>query len=311
MSTGATTTDPAGDAWPDLPLASWADTQATLHRWLQIVGKVRLTLSPPQNHCWNATFYVTANGLTTSPIPHPAGTFMVDFDFCAQRLVVRTQEGVTGGFALAPMSVAAFHARTLDELARLGRPVKIHGRPNEVPDPIPFAEDDVHRAYDAARAATFWRILVQVDRVLKIFRARFIGKSSPVHLFWGAPDLAVTRFSGRRAPRHPGGVPGLPDEVTRDAYSHEVSSCGFWAGGGPVADPAFYAYAYPEPPGFADAAVPPPAYYHAELREFVLPYDAVRRASDPDDALLAFVQATYAAAADRGGWDRAALERPA
>jgi hypothetical protein len=301
----------AGAAWPDLPLASWADTHATLHRWLQIVGKVRLALSPPQNHCWNATLYVTATGLTTSPVPHPAGSFMVDFDFCAQRLVIRTTEGADGGFALAPMSVATFHRRTMDELVRLRRPVRIHPRPNEVADPIPFAEDEVHHAYDAERATRFWRILVEVDRVLKVFRARFIGKSSPVHLFWGAPDLAATRFSGRRAPRHPGGIPGLPDVVTRDAYSHEVSSAGFWAGGGPVADPAFYSYAYPEPPRFATSAVPSPAYYNAELREFVLPYDAVRTSDAPDATLLSFLEATYVAAADNGGWDRASLERAA
>ena len=299
----------ASDAWPALPLASWADTHATLQLWLQVVGKVRLALSPPQNHCWNATLYVTASGLTTSSIPHPAGAFVIDFDFCVQRLVIRTQEGAVGGFALAPMSVAAFHRGTMDELTRLGRPVRIHPHPNEVADPIPFAVDEVHRDYDAERAARFWRILVQVDRVLKIFRARFIGKSSPVHLFWGAPDLAATRFSGRRAPRHPGGIPGLPDAVTRDAYSHEVSSAGFWAGTGPVGDPAFYAYAYPEPPGFASASVPAPAYYHAELREFVLPYDAVRTAADPDATLLAFLEATYVAAANAGGWDRASLER--
>ena len=305
----ATPSRAAYDAWPALPLASWVDTHATLHLWLQIVGKVRLVLSPPQNHCWNATVYVTASGLTTSSIPHPAGAFMIDFDFRTQRLVIRTEEGADGGFALAPMSVASFHARTMDELARVGRPVRINPRPNEVAEPIPFAQDEVHHAYDAERAARFWRILVEVDRVLKVFRARFIGKSSPVHLFWGAPDLAATRFSGRRAPRHPGGIPGLPDEVTRDAYSHEVSSAGFWAGTGPVGDPAFYAYAYPEPPGFAGASVPAPAYYHAELREFVLPYDAVRTAADPDATLLAFLEATYVAAANGGGWDRASLER--
>jgi hypothetical protein len=225
-------------------------------------------------------------------------------------LVVRASDGRTAQVPLVPQSVAEFYARAMDALRSIGVDVRIHRKPNEVADPVPFDQDGVHCTYDAEYANRFWRVLVQVDRVLQVFRARFIGKASPVHLFWGAPDLAVTRFSGRRAPRHPGGVPNLPDAVTREAYSHEVSSAGFWAGGGPVRHAAFYSYAYPEPPGFAQARVAPEAaYYHPELREFVLPYDAVRTASSPDDTLLAFLQSTYEAAADLGHWDRNALER--
>jgi hypothetical protein len=302
-------TSPA-DAWPSLPLAAWSDTCATLHRWTQIVGKLRLAQSPWVNHSWHVTLYVTATGLTTSAIPYGTRTFQVDFDFVAHRLTVRTSDGGAGGFALVPQSVAAFYAQLMAELATLGIRVKIVARPNEVPDPIPFAEDETHRAYDADYANRYWRALAQADRVMKTFRARFIGKCSPVHYFWGAPDLAVTRFSGRPAPEHPGGVPNLPDWVAREAYSHEVSSCGFWPGGGAVPDAAFYAYAYPEPDGFADARVQPDAaYYSPELREFVLPYDAVRAAASPDATLLAFLQATYEAAADLAQWDRAALER--
>jgi hypothetical protein len=299
------------ETWPALPLDAWRDTYATLHLWTQIVGKVRLVQSPPVNHSWHATLYVTSRGLTTSPIPHGDRTFEIDFDFIDHRLVVRASDGASGGFALAPQSVARFYGRLMDELRRLGLEVTIHGKPNEVADPIAFERDELHAAYDADAAARFWRVLVQADRVLARFRARFIGKCSPVHFFWGAPDLAVTRFSGRRAPRHPGGIPNLPDRVAREAYSHEVSSCGFWPGGGPIAYPAFYAYAYPEPAGFADAAVTPrEAFYSTDLREFILPYDAVREAPAPDDVLLAFCQSTYEAAANLGGWDRASLERP-
>ncbi len=297
--------------WPDLPLDAWADTQATLHRWLQIGGKVRLALAPPMNHSWTATFYVTTAGLTTSPIPTATGAFSIDFDFHAHELIVRSSDGNRAAFALAPMSVARFHARIIGALRSLGIDVHIDGRPNELPDDLPFADDHEHRAYDAVYAQRFWRILMQVDRVFKRFRAQFIGKSSPVHFFWGAPDLAATRFSGRRAPPHPGGVLHLPDAVARDAYSHEVISCGFWAGSGPVRYPAFYAYAYPEPPGFPDARVAPgEAYYHGELKEFVLPYDVVRLAGAPDRVLLEFLQSSYVAAATLARWDRAALERP-
>jgi hypothetical protein len=298
------------EAWPSLPLAAWSETYATLHLWTQIVGKVRLARTPWVNHSWHATLYVTSRGLTTSPIPHGSRIFEIDFDFVDHQLTIRASDGGTGGFALEAVSVAAFHARLLEELRRLNVPVTIHGRPNEIPDGIPFDQDEAHRAYDAEYANRFWRILVQADRVFKIFRVRFGGKCSPVHFFWGAPDLAVTRFSGRPAPEHPGGVPNLPDRVTRDAYSHEVSSAGFWAGGGPIAYPVFYSYAYPEPAGFAEALVTPrEAFYSGDFHEFILPYDVVRQAASPDDTLLEFLQATYDAAASLGRWDRGALER--
>jgi hypothetical protein len=298
--------------WPSLPLEAWSDTYATLHRWTQIVGKIRLALSPPLNHCWSVTLYVTPRGLTTSPIPYGDRVFEVEFDFIEHRLWIRTAEGEVGGVALRPQSVASFYKQLWAELDRFGLHIRIYPRPNEVADPIPFDEDEQHASYDPVYANRFWRILAQSDRVFKQFRARFVGKSSPVHFFWGAPDLAETRFSGRPAPEHPGGVPNLPDRVTRDAYSHEVSSCGFWPGGGPIAYPAFYSYAYPEPPGFAQAPVKPEsAFYSPDLREFLLPYDAVRLATSPDEALLAFLQTTYEAAANLGNWDRRALERAA
>ena len=300
------------EPWPSLPLEAWSETYATWHLWSQIVGKVRLAQTPWLNHAWHATLYVTARGLTTSPIPHGSRAFEIGFDFVDHRLTVQTSDGGTGGFALEPMTVATFYARLLQELGRLGVPVQIHRTPNEVPDPIPFDLDDTHRAYNREYAGRFWRILVQADRVFKAFRARFGGKCSPVHFFWGAPDLAVTRFSGRAAPEHPGGVPNLPDWVTRDAYSHEVSSAGFWAGGGPIPYPVFYSYAYPEPAGFAEAAIRPrEAFYSPDFHEFVLAYDVVRQAESPDDTLLEFLQTTYEAAAGLGGWDRAALERGA
>jgi hypothetical protein len=297
-------------AWPPLPLEEWSDTAATLHMWMQIVGKVRLVQSPWINHSWHVTLYVTASGLTTSPIPHGARSFEIDFDFLRHRLIVRTSDGGEAGFPLRPQTVAAFYARLLEQLRGLDLPVKIYGKPNEIADPIPFAEDDTHHSYDPEYASRFWRILVQADRVLKEFRARFIGKCSPVHLFWGGDDIAVTRFSGRAAPEHPGGIPNLPDWITREAYSHEVSSAGFWAGGGAISYPAFYSYAYPEPDGFAAARVKPEAaFYSTDLKEFILPYDAVRQSNDPDATLLAFLQSTYEAAANLAGWDRAALER--
>lgn len=304
-----TTAESRQEPWPSLPLEAWADTYATLHLWAQIAGKVRLVQSPWLNHTWHSTLYVTARGLTTSPIPHGLRTFQIDFDFLAHRLTVQASDGGTGGFALDPQSVAAFYARLMAELARLGLPVDIYRLPNEVPDPIRFDQDETHRSYDPDYANRFWRVLVQADRIFKEFRARFIGKCSPVHFFWGAPDLAVTRFSGRPAPEHPGGVPGLPDWITRDAYSHEVSSCGFWPGGGPVPYAAFYSYAYPEPAGFAAAPVKPAAaFYSNDLHEFILPYDAARQAESPDAVLLDFLQSTYEAAANLAQWDRSSLE---
>jgi hypothetical protein len=296
--------------WPALPLDAWQDTFATLHRWMQIVGKVRLAYTPWINHSWHVTLYLTASGLTTSPIPHPAGAFSIDFDFLAHRLVVRAAAGRERVLPLRAQSVASFYAELMDNLRDMGFPVRICARPNEMDDATPFAEDHAHASYDAEYANRCWRVLLGTERVLQAFRARFIGKCSPVQFFWGSFDLAVTRFSGRTAPPHPGGVPNLPDWITREAYSHEETSCGFWPGGGPHRFPFFYAYAYPEPPGFAQAAVSPQsAFYSTELREFVLPYDAMRAADAPEETLLAFAQSTYAAAADLGGWDRAALER--
>jgi len=300
------------EAWPPLPYEAWKDTLETLHLWTQVVGKVRLTQSPWVNHSWHVTLYVTSRGLTTSPISHGTRTFEIAFDFLAHQLVIATGEGKSACVPLEPQSVAAFYARLMESLNSLGLHVKIHATPNEIPDAIPFAKDETHRAYDPVYANRFWRVLVQADRVLKIFRSRFAGKCSPVHFFWGAGDLAVTRFSGRTAPEHPGGIPNLPDWVTREAYSHEVSSAGFWAGGGPIAYPAFYSYAYPEPAGFAKASVRPEgASYNQDFREFILPYDVVRQSSSPDDTLLEFLQSTYEAAAQLAAWDRPALERAA
>jgi hypothetical protein len=274
--------------------------------WLQIVGKIRLRLSPPINHSWHSTLYLTARGLTTSPMPHVDRTFQIDLDFLDHRLIVQASDGAAGGFALEPMPVRDFYRRLMDELTRLGLPVRISARPNEVADAIPFASDDVHRSYDADAVQRFWRANTQAARVFTMFRSRFIGKCSPVHLFWGALDLAVTRFSGREAPPHPGGIPNLPDAITREAYSHEVSSAGFWPGTAPIDYPAFYSYAYPAPAGFGDAPVRPEgAFYSPEFGEFVLPYDAVRTAADPDATLLAFLESTYAAAARLAQWDPA------
>lgn len=294
--------------WPSLPLDAWQDTYATLHMWTQIIGKIRMVQSPRVNHSWHVTLYVTARGLSTSPIPHGDRSFEVEFDFVDHQLMIRANDGRTGRVPLEPQSVATFYRRVMGELDRLDLPVEIKTKPNEVPDPIRFDRDETHRSYDPEYARRFWEILVQADRVMKQFRARFAGKSSPVHFFWGAPDLAVTRFSGRPAPAHPGGIANLPDAVTREAYSHEVSSCGFWPGGGPVPYAAFYAYAYPEPPGFASADVrPDAAFYSQDLREFLLPYDAVRNAASPDDTLLDFFQTTHDAAATLASWDSDAL----
>ena len=298
------------EAWPPLPLEAWKDTYATLHMWTQIVGKVRLARSPWTNHSWHVTLYVTARGLTTSPIPYGVRTFQIDFDFISHQLTLHSSDGASGRVVLQPQSVATFYGILMAEMEKLDLHVDINHTPNEVTDPIPFEEDETHRAYDAEYANRFWRILVQSDRVFKEFRARFVGKCSPVHFFWGAPDLAVTRFSGRKAPKHPGGVPNLPDWVAREAYSEEVSSCGFWPGGGPIPYAAFYSYAYPEPAGFAASAVQPGgAFYSSDLREFILPYDIVRQSESPDDTLLEFLQTTYAAAANLAKWDRSSLER--
>lgn len=298
------------DSWPTLPFEAWRDTYATLHLWTQIVGKIRLVQSPWVNHSWHATLYVTAKGLTTGPIPYGNRVFQIDFDFIAHQLTVQSSDGLSGRLVLQPQSVATFYASLMVEMERLGLHVDIYPKPNEVPDPIPFDEDEIHREYDREYVDRFWRILVQADRIFKTFRASFIGKCSPVHFFWGAADLAVTRFSGRRAPRHPGGIPNLPDWVTREAYSEEVSSCGFWPGGGPIPYAAFYSYAYPEPPGFAAASVQPGgAFYSNDLHEFILPYEIVRESKSPDDTLLQFLQTTYAVAADLSKWDRSSLER--
>jgi hypothetical protein len=297
--------------WPALPLESWRETYATLHMWMQIVGKTRLALTPMVNHWWQVAMYVTEGGLTTSPIPSGNRTFSVGFDFLKHNLSVGTSDGVTRTLALAPRSVADFYAEYLALLRSLGLEVKIWPVPVEVESSIRFPEDRTHTSYDPESATRVWRLLVQADRVLKRFRGRFLGKASPVHFFWGSFDLAATRFSGRPAPPHPGGAPNLGNWVMQEAYSHECSSVGFWPGGGPIAEPVFYAYAYPEPGGFRSYPIKPAgARYSEEMREFVLPYEAVRTAASPDDVLLDFAQTTYAAAADRGNWDRAALERP-
>ncbi len=300
----------AGQVWPALPLAGWQDTYATLHMWLQIVGKTRLAFAPMENHWWQVALYVTARGLTTSPMPVGDRVFSVDLDFLDHNLSVRASDGTIAGLALYPRSVADFYAEYTGVLLSLGIPLPIQGSPCEVEVAVPFAEDQRHASYDPGAVERWWRALVQADRVLKRFRGRFLGKASPVHFFWGSFDLASTRFSGRRAPPHPGGAPNTPDWVMREAYSHECWSAGFWPGGGAL-DAAFYAYAYPEPEGFAAAAAGPAgAGYDSTLREFVLPYDVVRAAADPDATLLEFLQAPYGAAADLGKWDRAALDRP-
>ncbi|OLD63626.1 MAG: hypothetical protein AUI47_08715 [Acidobacteria bacterium 13_1_40CM_2_68_5] len=302
------------EAWPLLPLEPWEATCNTLQLWTQIVGKTRLAFAPMQNHWWQTALYVTARGLGTSPIPRGERAFEVDFDFIDHRLLVRASDGKTGTLPLAPQTVADFYGRYQDLLRSLGIELKIRPVPNEFPNPLPFDKDDVHGSYDADAARRFWRALMQADRVLKEFRGRFLGKCSPVHFWWGSFDLACTRFSGRVAPQHPGGVPNLPDWVTREAYSHECISAGWWPGNGegPVREPAFYAYAYPEPPGCAQAAIrPAEASYHPVLHEWILPYAAVLRAPSPDALLLDFLVSTYETAARLGGWDRAALERGA
>jgi hypothetical protein len=295
------------EVWPALPQAAWSDTCATLQLWIQMVGKIRLALTPPINHCWNVTLYPTVRGLTTQPMPHGTRILQIDFDFIDHLLVVETSEGARRTIPLKPMTVAAFYEQLMAALNGLGTPVHIWKMPCEVAEPMAFDTDQVHRAYDPEFAQRFWRILLQATRVVTVFRARFIGKVSLAHLFWGAMDLACTRFSGRTAPEHPS-MPGLPDRVTRDAYSHEVSSCGFWPGA-PGIEPFFYSYAYPEPPGYAQYPIAPAqAGFNAAFGEFVLPYEAMRQSADPDDALLQFLQSTYEAAANCAHWDRQTLE---
>lgn len=295
--------------WPPLPLAEWQDTYQTLHMCAQIIGKIRLAHAPMSNHWWQTAFYLTTRGLTTSPMPYGARTFQIDFDFIDDEVVIHTNDGAVTGIALSPRPVADFYQNVMAALEALGLPTRIWTIPVEVEMRVPFERDTTHHAYDGDQARRFCQVLAQADRVFKTFRGRFVGKASPVHFFWGSFDLAVTRFSGRRAPTHPG-APNVALSVVREAYSHEASSAGFWPGGGPVPEAIFYSYAYPEPPGYAQARVEPrEAYYDAALREFVLPYTAVREARHPDAALLAFLQTTYEAAADGAAWDRAALER--
>jgi hypothetical protein len=304
-----TNTTTTTNLWPAaLPLSEWKDTYDTLHRWTQIVGKIRLALTPKLNHWWNSTLYITPRGLTTSSMYYNGRLLQIDFDFIAHLLFIITADNPTKTIALRPCSVAEFYQETMLALRSLGMPVSVWTTPVEVPDRTPFEQDKKHTSYDPEYVQRFWRILAQASRVLLEFRSRFIGKVSPVHFFWGAFDLAVTRFSGRTAPSHPG-APYCPPFVMVEAYSHEVSSCGFWPGGGPVNEPVFYAYAYPEPQGFKEYPIQPKeAFYHTEMSEFLLPYDVIRTANS-DDVLLAFLQSTYEAAATCAKWDRSTLER--
>ena len=309
MNRDTTGAAPAGETWPALPYEAWKDTCATLHMWTQIVGKIRLACAPHVNHWWQVPLYVTSRGLTTSAIPYRDRVFEIDFDFIAHRLVISVSDGRSESFPLEPRSVAAFYREIMARLRSLDLDIRIWTMPVEITDPIHFEDDRVHASYDAEQAQNFWRILLAVDRIFTAFRTRFLGKSSPVHFFWGSFDLAVTRFSGRRAPPPPS-RPTIPDFVNREAYSHEVSSCGFWPGNGGFGQAAFYSYAYPEPEGFSQAAgVAGGGYYSRELGEFLLPYETARKADAPDGSILAFLQATYDAAANCGRWDRAALER--
>ena len=297
------------NAWPALPFTEWQDTATTLHMWTQIVGKIRLTLTPWTNHSWHVTLYVTSRGLTTSPIPYGTWTFEIVFDFIDHELRILKSDGAARVLKLRPQSVAKFYGEVMNALADMELPVTINLRPNEIEKAIPFDQDEEHHAYDREYANRFWRVLVQSDRVFKEFRSGFCGKCSPVHFFWGSFDLAVTRFSGRPAPPHPGGIPHLPDAITREAYSQEVSSLGFWPGNVVAPTPIFYSYAYPEPPGFTEAKIQPAAaFYEPKFREFMLPYDAVRTAEKPDEVLLEFAKSTYDAASTLGKWDRAALQ---
>jgi hypothetical protein len=301
---------PISEVWPELPQSAWSDTCATLQLWMQMVGKVRLALVPKINHCWNVTLYPTIRGVTTAPMPHGTLMLQIDFDFLKHLVLVETSAGERSTIALEPMTVAAFYQKLMAALDTVGAPVHIWPMPMEVAQPIRFEQDTAHQSYDPEYAQRFWRVLLQTTRVFTEFRSRFIGKVSPIHLFWGALDLACTRFSGRTAPTHPS-MPGLPDRVTRDAYSHEVSSCGFWPGS-PGIEAMFYSYAYPEPSGYAEYPIGPAlASYDRNFGEFVLPYEAMRRSPDPDAALLEFLQSTYEAAANCAKWDRGALEEGA
>ena len=296
-------------SWPALPYAEWRETCTALHLWSQVVGKYRLARSPWVNHSWHATLYVTPRGLTTGPVPDAGGLVELRFDLCDHELVAEAAGGAAARFPLGPMSAAEFFARATRAIAAVGGNPAMHDRPSELPEALPFPEDTGQRPYDREAVERFHRALAGIVPVFERFRTSFIGKTSPVHLFWGAFDLAVTRFSGRRGPLHPGGIPNLPDAVTREAYSHEVSSAGFWPGGGGVDEAMFYSYAYPEPDGFRDHRVEAEgARYDDALREFVLPYETVRTARHPEQALTAFLRSTYEAAATRGGWERAALE---
>ena len=298
----------AATDWPELPYADWRDTAATLHLWTQIMGKIRLTLTPWVNHSWQVPLYVTAAGLGTGPIPIGNEILEMEFDFIRHHLGVRTSRGQQAMLALESQSVADFYHRVMDLLGGLGIEVAINDMPNEIPNAIPFPQDGVHATYDGPAAHRFWRALIQADRIFRQFRTAFLGKVSPVHFFWGSFDLAVTRFSGRPAPLHPGGMPGLPDAVVREAYSHEVSSAGFWPGNDAFPHAIFYSYAYPEPAGYRGQPVVPGARFDPTLGEFILPYEAVQTAGNPDALLLDFLMSTYAAAAACGAWDRAALE---
>lgn len=298
------------ERWPELPYEPWKDTVATLHMWTQIVGKIRLKQMPWVNHSWHVTLYVSPRGLTTGSMPYGERTFEIEFDFIENQLLITTCDDESRTVPLEPRTTADFYAAVMGALDDLDLPVKISARPNEVDPAIPFAQDVEHASYDAAAVHNFWRALLQVDRVFNRFRARFIGKSSPSHFFWGSFDLAVTRFSGRTAPEHPGGYPNMPIDVMREAYSHEVSSAGFWPGGEPMPYPIFYSYAYPTPAGFADATIRPAStVWNKDLGEFVLPYEEVRKATSPEDTLLDFLETTYQGAARNGNWDVAGLTR--
>jgi len=295
--------------WPALAWSEWHETAITLQLWTQVVGKIRLALAPRVNHWWHVPLYVTCRGLTTSPMPYGKRMVQIDFDFLDHQLLFQTHDGMHRTLALMPMTVSQFYHAVMEQLSLLGFEISIWTMPVEMADPIAFEKDDTHAAYDGQAATRFWQVLVQADRVLSLFRTRFIGKVSPIHFFWGSFDLAVTRFSGRVAPEHPGGIPHLADSVTRTAYSHEVSSCGFWPGGPSYEEPVFYAYAYPTPPGFSEATIRPDmAFFNPQMGEYLLPYERVCQLLDPDAAILEFLQTTYEAAANLAHWQRDLLE---